>query len=32
MIKEIQNHPDGDPDDISGEILKRLNRKMGEGN
>ena len=30
-IKEIQNHPDGDPDDISGEILKRLKRKMGEG-
>ena len=25
-IKEIQNHPDGDPNDISGEILKRLNR------
>ena len=26
--KVIQNHPDGDPDDISGEILKRLNRKF----
>ena len=28
MIKEIQYHPDGDPDNISGEILKRLNRKL----
>lgn len=27
-LKEIQNHPDGDENDISGEILKRLNKKF----
>ena len=30
--ERIRNHPDGDPDDISGEILKRLKRKIGDGN
>jgi len=27
-LKEIQNHPAGDEDDISGEILKRLNERF----
>jgi hypothetical protein len=27
-IKEIQSHPNGDPDDISGEVLKMLNREL----
>ena len=31
-IKEIQNHPDGDPDDISGEVLRRLNKKIQRDN
>jgi len=30
-LKEIRNHPDGDVDDISGEILKRLNKKFENG-
>ena len=30
-LKEIQNHPAGDIDDISGEILKRLNAKFHSG-
>ena len=28
MLKDIRNHPKGDEDDISGEILKRLNEKF----
>ena len=27
-LKDIQNHPDGDENDISGEILKRLNERF----
>ena len=30
-LKEIQNHPTGDEDDISGEILKILNKKFQNG-
>ena len=30
-LKDIHNHPEGDPDDISGEILKRLNAKFQRG-
>ena len=29
-LKDIQNHPKGDPDDISGEILRRLNERIRE--
>ena len=29
-LKDIQNHPEGDPDDISGEVLKRLNERIRE--
>ena len=30
-LKEIQNHPIGDEDDISAEILKSLNKKFQSG-
>jgi hypothetical protein len=26
--ERIRNHPDGDPDDISGEVLRILNKKI----
>ena len=29
-LKDIQNHPEGDRNDVSGEVLKRLNERIRE--